>query len=51
MGKHHFDYDPIYDTDTKHEVGIDYPFPQGITHDDIFTYTIEREDHDFPTHE
>lgn len=51
VGKHHFDYDPIYDTDTENEVGIDSPFLQGITHDDIPIHIVEREDHGFPTHE
>lgn len=51
MGNHHFDSDPIYDTDMENEVEIDSPFLQDITHSDMTTHTNEMEDHCFPMHE
>ena len=49
VGSHHFDSDPIYDIDTKKEVEIDSPFLHNITHNNIPTHTIEREDCGFPS--
>lgn len=51
MSNQHFDIDPIYDHDTKNEVEIDSPFLQDITHNDVTSHTIEKEDHCFPMHE
>ena len=51
MGNHQFNSDPIYDTEAENEVEIDSPFLQDITHNDIPTHTIERDDYGFPSHE
>lgn len=48
---HHFDNDPIYDTDKENEVEASFPFLLGITHHNIPIHTIDGEDHYFPLHE
>ncbi len=51
ISNHHFNIDPIYDTDKENDVEVGSPFLQGITHNDIHIHTIERGDHYFPIHE
>lgn len=48
---HHFDNDPMSDTNKEDEVEVYSPFLQGITHNDRSSHIMEVEDHYFPMHE